>query len=174
MRLRPYIHTKDYETVHKWINDERIHALWCANLIPYPMTEDAFRNALEKDAMEWDGCAFVATDDDGTLLGFFVLSENVSDNSGFIKMVVVNHELRGRGYGDRMIKLLQKYAFEIAGVSSLRINVFGVNKSARKCYVRNGFAEDGFTPNAITFHDEIWGRYHMVLPIDTYHAQLAD
>ena len=112
--------------------------------------------------MPWNGCAFVATDDDGTLLGFFVLSENVSDNSGFIKMVVVNHELRGRGYGDRMIKLLQKYAFEIAGVSSLRINVFDVNKSARKCYVRNGFAEDGFTPNAIAFHGEIWGRYHMV------------
>jgi len=162
MRLRPYIYAKDYETVHKWINDERTHALWCANLIPYPMTEDNFRNMLEKDAIEWEGCAFVAIDDDGTLLGFFVLSVNVRDDSGFVKFVVVNHEFRGKGYGDQMIKLLQKYAFEIAGVSALRINVFDVNESARKCYARNGFAEDSFASDAITFRDENWGRYHLI------------
>jgi len=117
---------------------------------------------LEKDAIEWEGCAFVAIDDDGTLLGFFVLSVNVKDNSAFIKMVVVNNEFRGKGYGDQMIKLIQKYALEIAGVSSLRINVFDVNASARKCYDRNGFEEDSYTPDALTFRDESWGRYHLI------------
>lgn len=162
MRLRPYIHAKDYATVHKWIHDERTHALWCANLIPHPLTESNFLKFLQKDAMDWEGCAFVAMDEDGTLLGFFVLSVNVSDNSGFIKLVVVNNEFRGRGYGDRMIKLLQQYAFNIAGVSCLRINVFDVNESARKCYARNGFVEDSFAPNVITFQDESWGRYHLI------------
>ena len=162
MRLRPYIHTKDFDSVQKWINDERVHALWCANLIPYPLTADEFRAALEKDSADWEGCAFVATDDDGIPVGFFVLSVNAKDNSAFIKMVVVNNELRGKGYGDQMIKLLQKYAFEIAGVSSLGINVFDVNTSARKCYERNGFAEDSYTPDAIGYKDESWGRYRMI------------
>ena len=163
MRLRPYIPSKDYDCVQKWITDEKIHALWCANLIPYPMTEEKLQSALEKDATDWGGCAYVATADDGALLGFFVLSVNVVNNSGFLKFVVINNEFRGKGYGAQMIELIKKYAFEIAGASSIRLNVFDVNLSARKCYAQNGFIEDGFTENVFVFHNENWGRCHMVV-----------
>ena len=163
MRLRPYIHSKDYDYIHNWITDERTHALWCANMIPYPMTAEKLKVVLEKDATDRGGCAYVATADDGSLLGFFVLSVNVQNNSGFLKFVVVNNEFRGKGYGAQMVKLIQKYAFEIAGVSSIQLNVFDVNTSARKCYVQNGFVEDVFTSNAFAFHDESWGRCHMVV-----------
>ena len=104
----------------------------------------------------------MATADDGIPLGFFVLSVNVRNNSGFLKFVIVNNEFRGKGYGTQMINLIQKYAFEIAGVSSIQLNVFDVNTGARKCYARNGFVEDSFTGNAFAFHDESWGRCHMV------------
>ena len=77
--------------------------------------------------------------------------------------MIVNNEFRGKGYGAQMIQLIQKYAFEIAGVSSIQINVFDVNTSARKCYVRNGFVEDSLTEKAFAFHDEKWGRCHMVV-----------
>lgn len=163
MRLRPYIHSKDYDHIQNWIADERTHALWCANLIPYPMTAEKLQNVLEKDAKDWGGCAYVATADDGTLLGFFVLSVNVKSNSGFLKFVVVNNELRGKGYGAQMIELMRRYAFEIAGVSSIQLNVFDVNASARKCYARSGFVEDSFVKDAFVFNDEVWGRCHMVI-----------
>lgn len=52
MRLRPYIHSKEYEYLHKWITDERTHALWCANLVPYPMTAEKLHEVLEKDAAD--------------------------------------------------------------------------------------------------------------------------
>ena len=162
MRLRPYIHSKDYDYIHKWINDERMHALWCANLIPYPMTEEKLQGVLQKDAADQGGCAYVATADDGALLGFFVLSVNVISNSGFLKFIIINNEFRGKGYGAQMIKLIQKYAFEITGVSTLQLNVFDVNTGAKKCYARNGFVEESFTENAFTFHDESWGRSHLV------------
>ena len=118
---------------------------------------------LEKDATDWGGCAYVATADDGALLGFFVLSVNARNNSGFLKFVIVNNDFRGKGYGTQMIKLIQKYAFEIAGVSSIQLNVFDVNISARKCYARNGFVEDSFTEKAFVFRDENWERCHMVV-----------
>lgn len=35
MNLRPYNHQEDYPYLEKWISDERTHALWCANRIPY-------------------------------------------------------------------------------------------------------------------------------------------
>jgi hypothetical protein len=53
MRIRPYIPGKDYEYVSKWIDDERTHAFWCANLLPCPMTPKSFLDLLEKNAMDW-------------------------------------------------------------------------------------------------------------------------
>lgn len=162
MRLRPYIPSKDYEYIQNWVNDERVHALWCANLIPYPMTSNKLQDVLDKDAQDWGGCAYVATEDDGKLVGFFVLAVNVSNNSGFLKFVIINNELRGKGYGTQMIKLMLRYAFDIAGVSSVQLNVFDANNSAKKCYLNAGFIEDSIATNVYTFMNESWGRCHMV------------
>lgn len=163
MRLRPYIPSKDYGYIQKWVNDERIHALWCANIIPYPLTLAEMQAALEKDAQDWGGCAFVATEDDGRQIGFFVLAVNESNNSGFSKYVIVDNDIRGKGYGSRMIELMLKYAFDIAGVSSVQLNVFDTNNSAKRCYAKLGFMEDSITENAFTFKNESWGRCHMVI-----------
>lgn len=50
MRMRPYIKSKDFEHIAHWIDDERSHALWCANNFPYPVTKDAFHSFLDKTA----------------------------------------------------------------------------------------------------------------------------
>ena len=46
MRIRPYIESKDFEHVEQWIDTEKIHALWCAGLIPYPVTRQNLRILL--------------------------------------------------------------------------------------------------------------------------------
>lgn len=38
MRLQPY-REKDAKYIVKWMQDEEGHAKWCANLLPYPLTE---------------------------------------------------------------------------------------------------------------------------------------
>ena len=48
MRRRSYIPSKDYQYISKWIDDERTHAFWCANLLPYPITQQSFHDFLEK------------------------------------------------------------------------------------------------------------------------------
>lgn len=163
MRLRPYIPSIDYEYVQNWVTDERMHALWCANLISYPMTSKKLQDVLEKDAQEWGGCAYVASEDDGRLVGFFVLAVNVSNNTGFLKFVIVDNKMRGKGYGTQMIKLMSKYAFDIAGVSSVQLNVFDTNDRAKKCYSNAGFIEDNVVEDAFAYKDESWGRCHMVI-----------
>lgn len=161
MRLRPYIGAKDYEYLVKWVNDERTHSLWCADLIPYPMAQDAFNDVLERDAKERECCAYVATEDDGEPVGFFVYSVNVETNEGFLRFLVVDSTKRGKGYGGRMLELAMKYAFEVTGAVSVHLNVFDVNERARKCYTKAGFIEQGITENAFTYKDESWGRCHM-------------
>ena len=161
MRLRPYRSKSDYEYVEKWVNGERIHALWSANLLPYPLSNEALDAFLERDAEEWGGCAYVATEEDGTPSGFFCYSVNTSDNAGFLKFIILDPELRGRGYGGKMIRLALKYAFEITGAERVQLNVFQVNEAAMRCYEKAGFSADSVTAEAFSYRDEKWSRIHM-------------
>jgi hypothetical protein len=79
MRIRPYIESRDYEYIEKWIDDEKTHALWCANLIPYPVTKENFHAFLETNAVEWTDSAYVATETNGEIIGFFCYSINVEN-----------------------------------------------------------------------------------------------
>jgi len=47
MRIRPY-QNKDFNTISQWITEERSHALWCANLIPYPLEKKGFDDLLQE------------------------------------------------------------------------------------------------------------------------------
>lgn len=161
MKLRLYNALSDYVFLQNWINDERIHALWCANLIPYPMTSENLQEVLEKDALDWGGCAYVAIEDDGNPFGFFVLSVNELNNSAFLKFIIVDRERRGKGYGAQMMELALTHAFDVVGVTSVQLNVFDVNHVAKKCYTKAGFVVDNITEDAFKFENESWGRCHM-------------
>lgn len=163
MRIRPYIEDKDFEYLAKWIDDEKIHALWCANLMPYPITKENLHSFLEKNAMEWTDSAYVATEDNGKVTGFFCYSVNVDDNSGFLKLIVVDREKRGAGYGKKMLQLALKYAFEITGVELVRINVFDENAAAKHCYEKIGFVEESISKDIFPYKDETWSRCHMII-----------
>lgn len=54
------------------------------------------------------------------------------------------------------------FAFEITGVSELRINVFDVNGAAAGCYRKAGFYEESREKDVFTFQGEVWGRCHMI------------
>lgn len=162
MRLRQYSQT-DFSSVEKWIDSERIHALWCASSIPYPMTAESFHALLEKNARQWKDSAFLATENDGQPVGFFCYSINDSENSGFLRYVLLDPERRGQGLGTRMLKLALKYAFEITEVDFVQLCVFDANEAARRCYARIGFTERSLTENALTFRGETWARHHLII-----------
>ena len=163
MRIRPYIESRDYEYIEKWIDDEKTHALWCANLIPYPVTKENFHAFLEKNAVEWTDSAYVATETNGEIIGFFCYSINVDDNAGFLKFVIVYHNKRGTGYGKEMLKLALQYAFDITGVELVQLNVFDENVVAKHCYEKIGFIEESIAKNIFSYKDELWSGCHMIV-----------
>lgn len=163
MRLRPYYGKRDYKFVEEWVNDGRVHALWSAGLLPYPLSREALEAFLERDVKEWGGYAYMATEDDGTPAGFFCYSVNLADNAGFLKFILLDPKLRGRGYGGRMIGLALKYAFEITGAELVRLNVFQVNEAAFRCYRKAGFAVESVTKEAFSYGNERWDRICMVV-----------
>lgn len=160
MRLRPY-KKSDFAYLQKWIGDARTHALWCTNRLPFPLTEEVFQEMLESSEREWGSCGYTFTEDSGLPVGFLLYNVNEEENYGFASCVVVNNSLRGKGYGTQMLKRLLQYAFLITNVSEVRLNVFDVNKCAKKCYEKAGFSEDAFTEEVLMFEGESWGRFLM-------------
>ncbi len=162
MRIRPYLN-KDFDVISQWITDERSHALWCANLISYPLEKKGFDDLLLQAEERFDDSPFVATTDEGVVVGFFCFSVNLKINEGFLKFVVIDNTMRNKGYGCEMLKLAVKYAFEIAKADAVQLNVFSENPSAKNCYQKVGFKERTLTENVFTFKDESWGRCNMII-----------
>ena len=85
MRIRPY-QNKDFNTISPWITEERSHALWCANLIPYPLEKKGFDDLLQEAEERFGDSPFVATTDVGRILRTFKIKKNVevTDNGKII------------------------------------------------------------------------------------------
>ena len=173
MRIRPYIPNKDYEYVSKWIDNERTHAFWCADFLPYPMTSKSFHDLLEKNAMDWTDSAYVATEDNGQAAGFFCYSVNPADNMGFLKFVIVDKTKRGKGQGKEMLNLALQYAFQITGAKTVQLNVFKDNALAKKCYEKVGFIDRTIDKDVFSFKDELWSRCNMIVSKQSFAWNLA-
>lgn len=167
--MRPYL-DKDFAVISRWITDERSHALWCANLIPYPLEQAKFHDVILEAGNRFDDTPFVATTDQGEVIGFFNFSVNLETNEGFLKFIVIDQSIRNMGYGTEMIKLALRYAFEIAKADAVQLNVFPENPRAKKCYLKIGFTERSFTEKAFCFGEELWGRCNMIITKETWLA----
>ena len=79
-----------------------MYNIWCANLIPYPLEKKGFDDLLQEAEERFDDSHFVATTDDGQLVGFFCFSVNLNTNEGMLKFVVIDNAIRNKGYGCEM------------------------------------------------------------------------
>lgn len=162
MRLRPYIPSHDFDAIKDWITDERTHALWSAKHAPYPLEKNAFDKFLADMYEKHGDCPFVATTDDGKVVGFICCGVNFESNEAMLAFVMIDPAQRSKGCGKEMIELASEYCFEILKADAVQLNVFTSNERARRCYESAGFTERHTTPDAFPYGDELWGRCNMV------------
>ncbi len=162
MKIRLY-NENDFETIAKWIADERTHALWCGNRFPYPLEKKAFGDFLAENVLLYNDSPFVVMTDEEEPFGFFCLAIDSEDRSGFLKLIVVDNRVRNKGCGYEMLSWAVRYAFEKKKMDTVTVNVFSANPGARKCYEKVGFREQSYTENALQFGEEVWGRSNMVI-----------
>jgi RimJ/RimL family protein N-acetyltransferase/ADP-ribose pyrophosphatase YjhB (NUDIX family) len=162
MLIRSFEIDRDYEHISNWISDERTHAMWCANLIPYPLEKESLRSFLSDISVRFDDKAYVATDDEGHVVGFYCYSLNHETHEGILKFVMVDASVRGKGIGKEMIRLAVRNAFSDPEAQAVQLNVFPENERAKKCYEGAGFTERITTPDAFRYKDESWGRCNMI------------
>lgn len=158
MRIRPYNEQSDFMQIKNWISDERSHALWCANLLPFPISADSLRQYLEEHENDR---GYVYVDEEDCPVGFFIYVVNEQEKSGFLKFIIVNNKLREQGHGTGMLRQFLRIVYDNTDVSSVKLSVFDVNAGARKCYEKAGFTLMENTPDAFSYRDEMWRRYIM-------------
>ncbi|SEP60056.1 Protein N-acetyltransferase, RimJ/RimL family [Lachnospiraceae bacterium NE2001] len=162
MILRKFEIDSDFEAMKDWVTDEKTHAMWCANLIKYPLSKEHLAETLKEVSNRFGDVPYVAITDDDKVAGFFCYSFNNETKEGMLKFVVVDPEARGKGVARDMLGLAIEQGFENPEAIGLQLNVFPENLRAKKCYEKAGFIERNLTPNAFTYKDESWGRCNMV------------
>ncbi len=163
MRLRPFIFERDFDVVKEWITDERTNAMWSSSLMTCPIEAGNFLEVIRTFAKRDGDSPFVATTDDGSVVGFFCYSVDLSSNEGMLRFVIVAPDQRGKGVASEMLALIKEYAFRITKADALALNVYSSNKRAIRCYEKAGFVERYIKENSLVFQEESWDRCNMIL-----------
>lgn len=146
LRLRPY-KPADAEFVLKWWEGigEDDFMKWGAGKFSYPLTMEQLEYYYETWGIkETTGWPMTALDEEGRVVGQLLM--RIADfEAGTLRFgfIVVDPELRGKGYGKQMLTQALRYAHEILGMKKASLGVFDNNPQARKCYEQAGFSLTG-------------------------------
>lgn len=153
IRLRPY-KPCDAKSIVTWCKDERTFLLWGGDRLgKFPISEDIMNHKYfneNGDCIEGDNFYPMTAFDDNGVVGHFIM-RYIGGNNRILRFgwVIVDDTKRGHKYGQKMLMLGLKYAFEIMQVDKVTIGVFENNVKAYQCYLSCGFhrsadAKDSF------------------------------
>ena len=159
MTLRPF-NPNDAETILSWCKDRQTFRLWSADRYkdfhaqPHEMMEQ-----YSSDNM-YPFTAIVRNN----IIGHILLRHPSEDKTlvrfGF---VIVDDELRGKGYGKQMLQLAIRKAKDEFGAKRITLGVFDNNPIALHCYESVGFKVIG--TDAYLIDGEEWAGKEMDLII---------
>ena len=163
LRIRPY-KTKDAIHIQTWIRDAKEHALWCANLMEYPMSEERLQAMHDEYSSQGEGCMFTALNTEGDPVGFFVIMRaNYEINNAHLGFILIDPALRGQGYGKEMVHMAVRYCFYMLSTVSVTLKVYDINTSAHRCYQAVGFKTVTHNDQSLVFEGESWGTQDMII-----------
>ena len=175
LRLRPY-KPCDAKTIVTWIKDEVAFRKWCSDRFEnYPITaEDMNEKYMEYngDCEEEDNfypmTAFDETGVVGHLILRFMDKEKKTVRFGF---VIVDDKKRGMGYGKEMLRLAQKFVFDVFKAEKATLSVFDNNPAAYHCYKAAGFEDVPLEKEIIL---PILGEQWKILELKARRKEVAD
>jgi len=163
MELRKYIKS-DADEIIKWIKDEQALRLWSADGYgAYPITAEDINNNYDECITLGNFYPMTLVDKD-KIIGHIIL-RNPNSNKDIVRLgfIIVNPDLRGKGYGKTLIQEAIKYAKITLNAKEINLGVFENNESAYRCYKSVGFTEIRTDKNVFQFKDESWNCVEMVL-----------
>ncbi|MBQ6887786.1 MAG: GNAT family N-acetyltransferase [Lachnospiraceae bacterium] len=144
LTFRPYKNC-DAEIIATWVSDEKTFYQWSADIIgAYPMSSKDLNIHYEKQANNTNFFVFTACDETAKPVGHMIM-RYLDDSHKKVRFgfVIVDNNVRGKGYGKEMLLLAEKYALELLHAEEITLGVFANNEKAFYCYQAAGFEEFG-------------------------------
>ena len=140
MTLRPFT-IDDAPIILSWIKDITAFRKWSADRYPsFPPKPEDMVAQYDSDVI----FPYTATDDNEFIVGHIMLRYPDSSKTvirfGF---VIVDDQLRGKGYGKQMLQLAIQKSKNEFGAKKITLGVFDNNLSAFHCYESVGFKATG-------------------------------
>lgn len=140
MTLRAFT-IDDAPIILSWIKDKTAFRKWSADR--YPAFPSKPKEMVEQYAAE-NIFPYTAIDNDGNVVGHIMLRYLDSSKSTIrFGFVIVDDQLRGKGYGKQMLQLVIQKAKNEYGAKKITLGVFDNNPSAFHCYESVGFKITG-------------------------------
>ncbi|MBR6173625.1 MAG: GNAT family N-acetyltransferase [Eubacterium sp.] len=145
MKLREY-RKEDAAMICKWVRTEDELYRWSADRFnKFPLSE---KDIEENYAPQIEGGRFfplTAVNEEGIVVGHFIIRYPREDDDSSVRFgfVIVDPEIRGKGYGSRMLWLGIQYVKDHLDVARIDLGVFEKNEAAKRCYEAVGFREYG-------------------------------
>ena len=134
MKIVPFPFEKTNELL-SWVNNYEEQQFWAGNTFQEGLNKDIFFIHLQrKDLYPF---AFINSDE---LLAYGEIIEN-NKISGILCRVIVRAKNRKKGIGKKFTDEIVKWAFTQKFLKTIRLNTYGDNLAARKCYRSIGFKE---------------------------------
>ena len=145
MKLRAY-KKSDSPIIATWLRTEEELYRWSADRYGFfPLKPDSVDENYAPAIGTGRFFPLTAIDDYNNVIGHLIIrypNEN-DDSSVRFGFVIVDPEIRGKGYGQEMLKLAIEYVKENLTATRIDLGVFVNNPKARKCYEAVGFTEYG-------------------------------
>ena len=146
MYLRSFT-ISDAPTILSWIKDKTAFRKWSADRYPVfpPKPEDMAAQYAAENIFP-----FTAVDGEGNIVGHIMLRyPEPSKTIIRLGFVIIDDQLRGKGYGKQMLQLAILKAKLDFGAQKITLGVFDNNPSAIHCYESVGFVVTGTDTYAI-------------------------
>ena len=160
MTLRPFT-INDAPIILSWIKDKTAFRKWSADRYPtFPPKPEDMVAQYDSDVI----FPYTAIDDNGKVVGHIMLRYPDSSKTVIrLGFVIVDDQLRDKGYGKQMLQQAIQKAQHEFGAKKITLGVFDNNPSAFHCYESVGFKVIG--ADSYTIDGEEWTGKEMEITI---------
>ena len=145
MKLRAY-EREDSPIIAKWVRTEEELYKWSSDRYGFfPLKDYSIDENYIPQIAAGRFIPLTGTDEEGKAVGHLIIRYPKEDDDSSVRFgfVIVDPEIRGKGYGRELLTLAIEYVRKNLTAKRIDLGVFVNNPKAQKCYEAVGFKEFG-------------------------------
>lgn len=151
--------TEDVEKFTEWMND--FHTTDYTGRSAYIITLEGEKKYFEEN-IDKNYNFFIVTLDTDKLIGTVGLEDyNAINRTATLGIFIGDKEVRNKGYGTEVIRLILDYGFNYLNLNNIKLDVMEFNERAIACYKKCGFKEYGRRRKAEFVNGKYYDRISM-------------